>query len=111
MSFKIVQRGDISVVKLTGEVDASNAMDLRKSLQRLIDSSHTKILVDLKDVNYIDSTGLGILVMAYKLARGRNGSIKFSNVSPHISKLFELTNVNKLFEIYQSVEVAEKSFK
>ena len=85
---------------LHGDIDLYNVNELKDQLQ----NCHSEnILIDANDLQYIDSTGLGVLVSSLNKLREKNGSIKIVGLKPHIYKIFALTSLDKIFEI----EVAE----
>ena len=110
MDYAQQQNNGITLLSLTGEVDVSVAPKLRSVLKGLIDTSTAKIIVDLSSVDFIDSSGLGLFVMAYKSIRAYNGKIKFAKARPEVLKVIRLTRLDKHFELFDSVEQAEKSF-
>ncbi len=110
MDYKVQQNGDVSILSLTGEIDVSVAPQLRSVLQKLIDAGQVKIVIDLGNVAFIDSSGLGIFVVAYKSAKANNGDIKFAAARPEVLKVIKLTRLDKHFELFKTTEEAEKSF-
>ena len=111
MEYKMKQNNGVLTLTLSGEIDVSVAPDLRDVLNKAIEAGNVRILVDFRDVSFIDSSGLGIFVVYYKKAKARGGTIKFANLSPIVRKVVELTRLDKHFEIYDSVSEAEQSFK
>jgi len=86
-------------IYLSGEVDIYTAQDLKEKLYGIIDSSRKDLVIDCKDLNYIDSTGLGIFVGTLKKARSYESKIYISNLKENIKKLFVITGLDKLFII------------
>ncbi|MDY7018457.1 MAG: STAS domain-containing protein, partial [Chloroflexota bacterium] len=76
----------------------------------MIDDGTRRILINLKEVNFIDSSGLGIFVAAYKMMNQVGGAIKFAKPQKTLEKIFELTRTHKVFEIFDSIDEALKSF-
>lgn len=110
MEYALQQNNGITHLALTGEVDVSVAPKLRTVLKELIDAGRLKIIVDLGGVDFIDSSGLGLFVMAYKSVKAYNGNIKFAKARPEVSKVIHLTRLDKHFELFESVAQAESSF-
>lgn len=81
------------------KIDIQNADQLREILLDQVYSGNTDLLVDLKKVAFIDSSGLGALVYGLREARKYNGSICVSGLSEHVSSMFSITRLNKIFEI------------
>ncbi len=80
-------------------IDIQNADELREILLDQVYNGNTELLVDLQKVDFIDSSGLGALVYGLREARRYNGSIGVSGLSGHVSSMFSITGLNKIFEI------------
>ena len=76
LSVSSSERGDVTVVHVAGEIDVYTAPLLREVLDKQIAAGRTKLVVDLEQVTFMDSTGLGVLVGRLKLVRGQNGSLR-----------------------------------
>ena len=98
---------DIPRVKLKGEVDIYTVNALKKSVQVLLDEGHNTLIMDLTDVVYIDSTGLGALVGIYRRCREREGKIYLICPNPQVKKVFKTTGLSQLFAFYESEEEFE----
>jgi len=90
---------DYIEVKLIGEVDIFTSPEFKNKLMSLIESDNINILIDGEGLEYIDSTGLGVLMGIYKKIHENNLKIKIKNLRPNIYKLFDITGLNKVFEI------------
>jgi anti-sigma B factor antagonist len=84
---------------LTGEVDIYTSKSLKEWLNTIIDSTKKDLIIDFKELNYIDSTGLGILVGALKRIKQYDKNVYITNVKDNIKKLFIITGLDKLFII------------
>jgi anti-sigma B factor antagonist len=80
------------------------------SRSRLFESGTKDLLVDLKEVRFIDSSGLGVLVSGYKNASTHQGSIKLCNLQTQVKSMFELTRLHRVFDIYQTIDEALESY-
>ena len=98
--------GDVMVVAVGGEIDVYTAPRLRDRLIELIDAGHYHLVIDLEDVEFLDSTGLGVLVGALKRVRVRQGSLRLVCTQERLLKIFTITGLSKVFVIYDSVEAA-----
>jgi anti-sigma B factor antagonist len=76
----------------------------------LFENGTKNLLVDLKEVRFIDSSGLGVLVSGFKNASTRQGSIKMCNLQTQVKSMFELTRLHRVFDIFQSVDEALESY-
>lgn len=68
------------------------------------------MLIDLKEVRFIDSSGLGVLVSGFKNASARQGTLKLSGLQTQVRSMFELTRLHRVFDIFQTVDDAMESF-
>lgn len=85
--------------KLEGEIDAFTAPKLRAELESIEIVQGIDIVLDFKNVSYMDSAGLGIIVAFYKKVVKGNGKLKLVNLSNKLNRLFEITGLNKLINI------------
>jgi anti-sigma B factor antagonist len=97
---------DVTHVHLYGEVDAGSAEELQRAFAELLRDGHTRLLVDLTDVSFIDSTALGILLHTMKRLRRRRGKLAVACPDDAMRNLFELVGYNLLFPVDESVERA-----
>jgi len=86
-------------VKITGEVDFTNSLDVRQWLKDFCHDSTGNIEIDLSELSYIDSSGLAILIEIRKLLLAGSRSVRISGASAQVQKLFTLTQIGDLFGI------------
>ncbi len=84
-------------VEISGEVDIFNSPGLKNDLIDLLNQKQCDMYIDCQHLEYIDSTGLGCLVAALKTARAYKGNIHLLQLKPNISKLFKITEMDKVF--------------
>lgn len=89
---------DVAIVEVRGDLDCYTAPKLRAVLIELADGPR-RVILDVRGSTFIDSTGLGVLVGALKRLRQRGGDMVLRSPSPRTARLFEITGVDKLFEI------------
>jgi anti-sigma B factor antagonist len=87
------------VVAVTGEIDLFTAPELKSALGEALESGHTRIVVDLTNTTFLDSTALGVLIGAVKRLRSRDGVLTIVNTDPNIAKTFEITGLDQIFTI------------
>lgn len=85
---------------LEGEVDVYTAPLLRQEIMDQVEGGVTHLLVNLEKVEYLDSTGLGILIGGVKRLKEQGGSLKLVGPSARITRIFEITGLNKIFDVY-----------
>ena len=100
---------DIVVVYLKGRLDANDSSEVKTFLKDLVETGHLKIIVDLQEVPFIDSSGLAALVSGLRLAREKNGTIALSSVQSQAYTVFRLTMLDRIFAIYPTPEVAQQN--
>ena len=111
MHLKTEKKNDVMVINVKEErLDAHNSGDLKIEMQRLFEEGNKNILVDLKDVRFIDSSGLGALVSGFKNAISHQGNLKLSSLQPQVKSMFELTRLHRVFEIFGSTSGALENF-
>lgn len=86
-------------IYLKGEIDIYNAPQLKEKLHEIITKQSGDIVMDCKDLKYIDSTGLGVLISVLKRVKEYDGNIVIKNLKPYIHKIFIITGLDKIFSI------------
>lgn len=89
-----------------GEIDVHTAPEFREQLVELIEQGHQHVVVNLDAVRFLDSTGLGALVGAFKRIRRRHGELTLVCTQPRILKMLEITGLNQVFTIRDTVPAA-----
>ena len=97
---------DQTVVAVGGEIDVYTAPRLREQLVELVNGGQYNLIVDLEGVEFLDSTGLGVLVGGLKRVRVHQGSLRLVCTQERILKIFRITGLTKVFAIHDSVEDA-----
>lgn len=111
MNFKMDTRTlerDVPVIDLEGEVDVYTAPQLKQQMINLLESGAKEMVVDLTKVDYLDSTALGVLIGGLKRMRERDGNMVLVCPSPRIRRVFEITGLDKIFDIYNTEEDAKE---
>ena len=106
------QVGDVSVLDVTGRITLGEegSGKLRKALQDLLKDGKKKILLNLGDVNYIDSSGIGELVRAFTTVRKGGGDLKLLNLTKKVHDLLQITKLYTVFDVKDDEAAAVKSF-
>ncbi len=98
---------NVQVIEPAGILDSTKAEEFRASVEALLDEGVEVILVDLKDITFIDSSGLGTLVVLLKKARSLARSFCICSMNDQVRMLFELTSMDRVFDIYENRQVFE----
>jgi len=113
VSLKITNRevGGITVVNLSGRLTLGDASALlRQSLKDLLDGGKKKIVLNLGEVGYIDSSGLGELVSSFTTVRNSGGELKLANLTQKVNDLLTVTKLYTVFEVHNDEQAAVNSF-
>src|SRR5688572_17352895 len=98
--------GDHTVLDVGGEVDVYTAPRLRERLVELVEQGAKHVVVDLSRVEFLDSTGLGVLVGALKRLRAVNGTLGLVCAHERLLKIFRITALDRVFALYDTVDAA-----
>ena len=94
-SVDISEQNGTPVVKVSGEIDLHTCPELSKVLQGVLERNTLSVVLNLEEVSYIDSTGLGVIAFAARQLSTRDGKIFTVCTQPHIRKVFELSGLHK----------------
>ena len=95
------------MIHVAGEIDAYTAPKLREELLSLAEEGNKTMIVNLKDVTYLDSTGLGVFVGLFKELSKNNGELKLIQLSNRLYRLFEITGLSNIMNISAKSEVED----
>jgi len=110
MAVKIDIKNGLTVCSVDGEIDINSSPDIKKAFDKLISKKTPKIVINLSKVTYVDSSGLATLVEILKNMKAYGGRMRLTNLSPKIKSLFEITKLEKLFEIMADEAAAVSNF-
>jgi anti-sigma B factor antagonist len=96
--------GGCPVVELEGEIDLSTSPVFKETVYRVIESGNKDVIIDLNGLEFMDSTGLGVLVAALKKTSMEGGSIRLICSKRNIIKVFTITGLDKVFAIYDNLQ-------
>jgi anti-sigma B factor antagonist len=106
LSLSTRTEGDRTIVEVGGEIDVYTAPRLREQLVDLVADGKYHLVVDMERVDFLDSTGLGVLVGGLKRVRAHDGSLRLVCTQERILKIFRITGLTKVFPIHSSVDEA-----
>lgn len=106
MCIEVYQKNHFTIAKITnGRLDAALAPQLKQQIAKLIQQGHRYLILDLSQVKFMDSSGLGIIVSILKLLQGQ-GDLSLCGAKGAVNQLFRLTHMDKVFTIYPDIEQA-----
>ena len=103
------EQGGIAVVSPAGAVDTATAYILQNALIEAIARAPNLLVVDMTGVDFIDSAGLGVLVMALKRMTQRRAALRLVVPDPHVREIFEYTGLERVFALFQDANAARKA--
>ena len=101
----------LTVINVEGEIDVYTAPKLREKLIDLVNKGKFHLLVDMEKVEFLDSTGLGVLVGGLKRVRAHDGSLELVCTQERILKIFRITGLTKVFGIHTTIQEAQDKRK
>ena len=113
MSVKLSTRqvGNVSVIDVAGRITLGEGSSaLRETLRDMVAKNQTKILLNLADVTYIDSSGIGELVSGYTTVTNTGGSLKLLNLNKRVKDLLQITKLYTVFEVHEDEAAAIRSY-
>lgn len=103
---------DVVILDLSGRITiGEGTLIIRDNLQKFLNAGDRKFLLNLSDVNYIDSSGLGELVTAFTTVRNQGGQLKLLNLTKRVQDLLQITKLLTVFEAFNSEAEALKTMK
>lgn len=109
LSLSTTSQGQYEVLEVVGEIDVYTAPRLRERLIELVNEGHHHLVIDIEKVEFLDSTGLGVLVGGLKRVRANGGSLAIVCTQDRLLKIFRITGLEKVFGIHDSVSEATAS--
>ncbi|MBZ5544210.1 MAG: STAS domain-containing protein [Acidobacteriia bacterium] len=101
----------VMVLDLRGRITLGEETEaLRTRVKKLVEAGYTRLILNLADVNYVDSVGLSTLVASYTSARKQGGDVKLLKLTKRIHDLLQITRLSTVFETYDTLEDATRSF-
>lgn len=107
---EVQKKGQITIIITDERLDAVVAPQLKEMVKKLAEQSKMRLVIDLAKTRFIDSSGCGALVASLRALLKSNGDMKIAGPSPQAKTLFQLTRLHRVFEIFDDVDQAVKSF-
>ena len=111
MEITVRETEHATVLGLTGRLDMATGSALKTEIKKLLEKEKTSIHINLRDVEFINSSGLGALVSIMKEVRIRKGRLTLSNLASYVQEIFEITQLTHIFDIYPTEQEALASFR
>jgi anti-sigma B factor antagonist len=103
---------DVAIIDFSGKITlGEGSSTLRRTIKELIDKGHRKIVLNLYDVDYIDSSGIGELVSGYTTVRNAEGELKFLHLTKRVHDLLQITRLFTVFDVQSDEDTALRSFR
>lgn len=100
VNLEFIESGQVLTIKLKGELDHHSADKSRVLIDEKINKGKfNKLVIDLKNLDFIDSSGIGFVIGRYKVIRKRNGVIEIINASSKVRKILDMSGIGKIIEI------------
>ncbi|QJD30388.1 STAS domain-containing protein [Methylococcus geothermalis] len=108
MLLKHRTQGNVDIAELSGRLVMADAAKARAELLAIVEKGTGRLVVDFRDVSFIDSSGLSVLIAAFKGIEARAGKMVLAGLSPEIQALMELTRLNEIFLVFADPEGAAR---
>lgn len=108
----IERRDKIDIITFSvNKINATTIDDIKEGVSKVFDKPNSKVILDLKGVDYIDSTGFACFLSLHKSAKNNFGILKFVNPESRVTELFQVLHLHTVFEIYDDLNTCLKSFR
>ncbi|MEW5925724.1 MAG: anti-sigma factor antagonist [Candidatus Zixiibacteriota bacterium] len=111
MEFSKKDEGNLTVISLSGRLDLSTGGKLKEEVKKILESGKTTVHLNLSEVEFVNSSGLGALVSIMKEVRIFRGRLTLSNLEDYVQEIFDITQLSHIFEIFTTEEEAIKSYQ
>lgn len=101
----------VYILEIEGEIDLYNNLQITDKIKEAMDNNYSHVLINLAKCEYIDSSGIGVLIASLSKLKKMGGSLRLCNVYQKVRKIFELTKLTGFFSIYDSEEEAMRAFQ
>lgn len=105
LGITVEKHGDWTVVAVSGEVDVATAPSFRQSATEVLDSGVTKLIIDMTPIDFIDSSGLGVLIGVRKRVEDINGELVLVAPQRQVNRLFDITGLTDVFTIVPTLDM------
>ncbi len=110
MDVTVEDKGKVQVLSVNGRLDSSSAKKFKAAFEPLAKTGHVCFVINLSDVEFIDSAGLGVMVSALRKVNKKGGDVKLAEPRDSVRMLLELTRLHQVFDIYDGLSDAVEAF-
>lgn len=108
----IEKRDRVDIITFTvNKINATTIDDIKEGVSKVFDKPNSKVILDLRGVEYVDSSGFACFLSLHKSAKNNFGTLKFANPEPRVTELFQTLHLHTVFEIFEDLETCIKSFR
>ena len=108
-NINIYEENNILIARINGEVDNFVTKDFREQIDYQILNKNLKhLIIDFQDVSFVDSSGIGFVIVRYNLMKKENGIIFLSGLSDYCEKIFMISGIYRLIKCYKTLDIAKK---
>jgi anti-sigma B factor antagonist len=100
------QEGIFTIISMSGRFDAIGSREFKKIISRLMEMGNLRIVLDMAQVNFVDSSGMGTLIGTLRGIVKEGGEMRIAGLTPEVHTIFELTRLHRIFDIYETTEAA-----
>ena len=111
MEIQMREQDNVAIMSLSGRLDLASGATLKEHLKRLTEKETNQVHLNLSDVEFINSSGLGALVSIMKEVRLLKGRLTLSNLASYVQEIFEITQLSHIFEIYATEQEALATYR
>lgn len=111
MEVKRTDKDNVTVLTLSGRLDLGNGNKLKENIKEILDSDRTAIHINLREVEFVNSSGLGALVSIMKETRLNRGRLTLSDMADYVREIFDITQLSHIFEIFPTEDEALHSYQ
>jgi anti-sigma B factor antagonist len=104
-------RDGVTVLDVSGEIDLYNAPEIKNSISKLIEAKKYTVIVNLENVSYIDSSGIGALIYGVSALKKYQGGLRLASVNATVRQVFKYTKLVTFFQIHETEEEALRAFQ
>lgn len=106
MDINFMKKNDILIAKVKGELDHHTSDIFKESINNEYQKGYKNIILDLKDLNFMDSSGIGMILGRYKMVKDKHGTLAIVGANSQLFKVIELSGILRVINCYKSIEEA-----